>query len=83
VLILNSDLEVEDKIEAEEFYIHYLDKDDKKFIAKDNQTFVLDLKGKKIAEFSASSRSTFLNGKLYDAQEKSFLEINLENILNE
>lgn len=82
VLILNSDLKVEGEVEAEDFYIYYLRRGDKLFIAKDNQTYVIGLDGKKIAGFSASSRSTFLNGKLYDAQEMSFLEIELENILN-
>ncbi len=83
VLILNSDLEIENRIEAEDFYIYYLSRNDKKFISKENQTYVIDANGKKTAEFSASSRSTFLNGKLYNAQEMSFLEINLENVLNE
>ncbi len=83
VLILNSDLEIENKIEGQDFYIYYMNRSDKKFIAKENQTYVIDKKGKKTAEFSASSRSTFLNGKLYNAQERSFLEINLENILDE
>lgn len=81
VLVLNSDLEISNKIEAKDFYIYYLNKNNKKFIAKDNQTYVIDTSGKKVAEFLASSRSTYLNGKLYDAQENSFLEIDIEGII--
>ncbi len=81
VLILNSNLEIENKIEAEDFYIFYLNKNDKKFIAKGNQTYVIDTNGNKVAEFLASSKSTFLNGKLYDTQELSFLEIDIKEII--
>ncbi len=82
-LTLSSDLKIENEIEFDDFYIYYLNRDNKKFLAKENKTVVIDADGKKIAEFSASSRSTFLNGKLYNAQERSFLEIDLINILKE
>lgn len=81
VLVLNSDLKIDSEMSTENFYIYYLLRNGKKFIAKGNQTYVIDIKGKKLAELAASSRSTLLNGKLYDAQEKSFLEINLEKII--
>ena len=83
ILILNSDLELVDEIkaEAEDVYINYVNRDDKRFLAKENKTIVIDPNGKKIAEFSASRNSIFLNGKLFDAQENSFLEIDLENII--
>lgn len=83
VLVLNSDLKIEDKLEAEECYIYYLNKDNKKFIAKDNQTYVIDSKGKKVAEIAVSRRSTLLKNHLYDIQERSFLEISLKNELNQ
>ncbi|NEN25245.1 hypothetical protein G3O08_17245 [Cryomorpha ignava] len=83
VLTLNPNLKIESEIESEDFYIYYLNRGNKKFLSKESQTFVIDADGKKVAEFSASSRSTFLNGKLYNAQEMSFLEIDLKNILQE
>lgn len=82
VLILNSDLKVEGEIKVEDFYIYYLNKNDTKFIAKDNQTYAIDINGKKIAEFSASSRSSFLNGKLYNYLEMSLFEIDLKTVIN-
>lgn len=80
VLILDSELKTEREIQLDDFYIYYLNKDDRKFIAKDNQTYVINKNGRKTAELSASGRSKFLNGKLFDAQESSFLEIDLGKI---
>lgn len=82
ILVLNSELKIDSEMDAEDIYIYYLNRNEKKFIAKENQTYVIDVEGNKIAKFSASSRSTFLNGKLYDAQKTSFLEINLKSIIN-
>jgi outer membrane protein assembly factor BamB len=81
VLVLNSDLEIENKVGAEDFYIYYLNKSDKKFIARDHKTYVIDATGKKVAEFSASSRSTYLNGKLYTTDENSLLQIDIEKLV--
>jgi outer membrane protein assembly factor BamB len=81
ILVLNSDLEIGNEIEPEDCYLFYLDKNDKKFIAQGYQTFVIDKNGRKMAEFSASRLSVFLNNKLYDAREISFLEISLERII--
>lgn len=80
ILILNSDLTIASEMETEDFYVNYFNWDGTKFIAKNNQTYVINENGKKIAEFTASSNSQYLNNKLYDAQENSFLEINLENL---
>ncbi|WP_029035097.1 PQQ-binding-like beta-propeller repeat protein [Salinimicrobium terrae] len=84
ILILDSNLELVDEIktETEDIYVNYLNREDKRFLAKENRTFVIDTNGKTIAEFSASGNSIFLNGKLYDAQENGFLEIDLDNIIN-
>ncbi len=83
VLTLNADLKIENEIESEEFYIYYLSRNKRKFIARENQTFVIDEAGNKVAEFSASIKSIFLNNKLYNAQNRSFLEIDLGSFLNE
>lgn len=80
-LILNSDLEVVDEMVTEDFYIYYLYKNGKKFIAKNNQTYVIDTNGKIVAEFTASRGSTFLNGKLYNAQDMNLLEIDIREII--
>lgn len=83
VLVLNSDLEIEDEVRTEDFYIHYLDRGNKRFIAKADKTFIIDAEGRKIAEVAASDRSIFLNGKLYDAQEQSFQVIDLKSIIKD
>lgn len=85
VLVLDADLNVESEIksEAEDVYVNYLNRDDQRFIAKENRTFVIDPDGRKLAELSASGKAVFLNGKLYDAQDNSFLEIDLEGFSND
>ena len=84
ILILNSNLELVETMdtEAKAIYINYFNRNGKRFLAKENRTFVIDPEGKKLAEFSASRNAVFLNGKFYDAQENSFLEIELENLFN-
>jgi outer membrane protein assembly factor BamB len=83
ILILDSNLELVEKIdtEAETIYINYFNRNGKRFLAKENKTFVIDPEGKRLAEFSASRNAVFLNGKFYDAQDNSFLEIDLENLI--
>ncbi|MCH8490843.1 MAG: PQQ-like beta-propeller repeat protein [Oceanicaulis sp.] len=80
VLVLDSNFEIEYETELDDFFIHYLTEDDKKFIAKNDQTYLIDAYGEKIAEFTASKTAIFTNGKLYDIQRQSFLEVNLESI---
>lgn len=84
ILILNSNLELVETMdtEAKAIYINYINRNGKRFLAKENRTFVIDPEGKKLAEFSASRNAVFLNGKFYDAQDNSFLEIELENLFN-
>ena len=81
VLILDSDLNLEGEIDSEAVFVHYLTKNDLKFIAKNKQTYAIDAQGAKTGEFPGSSKSTFFNGKLYDAQERSLLEIDLAQFL--
>ncbi len=84
ILVLDSDLKFVSVIKAEDedVYVQYLNRDNMRFIAKENKTFVIDTEGKKLAELSASAQSIFLNGKLYDARDNTFLEIDLKGILN-
>lgn len=80
ILILNSDLTLDREMETEEFYIQYFDWEGFQFVAKENQTYVIDENGKLIAEFTASLKSVYLNNKLYDAHENGFLQINLDDL---
>jgi hypothetical protein len=58
-----------------------LTKNDLKFIAKNKQSYAIDPSGAKIGEFAGSSKSTFLNGKLYDVQDRGLLEFDLAQLL--
>ncbi|GHA26331.1 hypothetical protein GCM10007103_04610 [Salinimicrobium marinum] len=84
ILILDSNFELVETMdtEAKAIYINYFNRDGKRFLAKENKTFVIDSEGENLAEFSASRNAVFLNGKFYDAQDNSFLEIELENLFN-
>ncbi|MCD4695222.1 MAG: hypothetical protein K8S16_03190 [Bacteroidales bacterium] len=80
-LVLDENLNITDKIDFEELFIYYLRTKDYKFIAKNNQTIILNSENKKIAEISATSNATLIGTKLYDIQEQSFIEIDLTELI--
>ena len=80
ILVLNTKFKVVDEVRFEDLYIHYLRKNDLRFIAKDNQTLVLDSSGQRVAAFSASRQSTLVNNKLYSVEGARLLEIKLDNL---
>ncbi|NME69181.1 outer membrane protein assembly factor BamB family protein [Flammeovirga aprica] len=75
-------LSVVDMINYEDLSIYYLHTADLKFIAKDKQTLIVDNKGKEIAEIEASSKAFLIGTTLYDKQDKSFIAIDLKEILS-
>jgi len=81
-LILNRNLETEGEINNDQFYVYYLKKGDFRFIAKENKTFILNPMGNVVAEISTSRESKFLNNKLFDKHENSFIEIDLGDLID-
>lgn len=82
-LSINNQLNVTDTIEYEDLGIYYLRTADYKFIAKDNQTFVINNDGKRIAEIEASTNAFLIGETLYDKQDKNFIAINLKEIIKD
>jgi outer membrane protein assembly factor BamB len=81
ILAVDSQLNVTKTINYEDLSIYYLRSDDYKFIAKENQTWILDLNGLKVAEIEATSNAFLIGNTLYDQQNDSFIAIDLTEIL--
>ena len=81
ILSLNNRLEIENKVNAEDLYISYLKKNDNNFLSKNGVTFIINAEGLKIAQFSASSNAIFFDNKLYEINERSILEIDIEKLV--
>jgi hypothetical protein len=82
ILVLDENLEITDTIASEELYVNYLQRNNKKLIAKGNQTLIIDSKGKVFAELESSSKSTVIKNNLYNIQENSIIEIDIDKIIN-
>ena len=80
-LVLDNQLEITDRIDYDRLYIYYLSTKYNKFIAKGSETTILDIENREIAKLNATSDATLIGNKLYDIQEKSFLEIDLSEII--
>ncbi|WP_029164159.1 PQQ-binding-like beta-propeller repeat protein [Anaerophaga thermohalophila] len=81
ILSVDSQLNVTDTIDYEDLSIYYLRIADLKFIAKDNQTLIIDNYGKRIAEIEATTNA-FLSGEtLYDKRDNSFIAVDLREII--
>jgi hypothetical protein len=81
ILALNEKLDITDQIESNQLYIYYLKTKNYKFLAKNNETIVIDNKNKKVADLKASNKAILIGSKLYDIQEKSFLEIDISDLI--
>jgi hypothetical protein len=82
ILVINDNLDVLNQIDYNQIYLYYLKTKDYKFLAKDNETTVIDNENKKVADFKASNNSMLIGSTLYDMQEKSFIEIDLNELIN-
>jgi hypothetical protein len=80
-IILNDKFEVVDQIDHDKLYIYYLYDNGYKFLAKDGKTTVIDSSNKAVANIDISSKSIKIGSKIYNVQEKSFIEIDLNNIM--
>jgi hypothetical protein len=80
IIVLNDKLEIVKQIDYDQLYIYYLWDNDYKFIAKDNKTTVLDKNNKSVANIDISRKTMKIGSKIYDVQDKSFVEIDLNDI---
>jgi outer membrane protein assembly factor BamB len=82
ILNLNSRLDIKNKIEYNQIYLYYLKSKDFKFLAKENESVVIDNSNKKVADLKISSKAILLGSTLFDIQEKSFFTIDLSDLIN-
>lgn len=80
ILVLDDKLEIVNQIDYDQLYIGYLRTEDYKFLAKDEKTIVIDNDNKSIANLDLSNQTIKIGSKLYDIQDKSFVEIDLNDI---
>jgi hypothetical protein len=71
------------EVDTRQFYYLYLKTKDYRFIAKENETIVLDKADKIVATFHASSEAKLIKSKLYDNQKQSLVVIDLSNLIKE
>ena len=81
VLKLNDKLEVMNEVDVKQFYYLYLKTKDYRFIAKENETIVLDKADKIVATIQASSNAKLIGSKLYDTQKQNLVVIDLAGLI--
>ncbi len=82
ILTINDDLEILNQVNYHQLYLYYLKTKNYKFLANENVTTVIDNSNIKVAELKASSKARLIGSKLYDMQERSFIEIDLNELIN-
>jgi len=79
--VINDKLEIVNQIDYDQLYVYYLWDNDYKFIAKDNQTLVLDKNDNVVANIDISRASMKIGSKIYNIQERSIIEVDLNDII--
>ena len=82
ILSIDKELNITKTLDSEDLSIYYQRTKDFKFIAKDKNTFIVNNDGKKIAEIGTTSKAFLIGNTLYDTQDKSFIAIDLEIIID-
>jgi len=80
-LSIDSELNISKTIEYDDLSIYYLRTKNFKFIAKDKKTLVINNTGQRIAEIDATSNAFLIGNTLYDTQDKSFVIIDLSEMI--
>lgn len=80
---LNDQSEITNMYGIPDIYVHYMDLGDVQFIAKGNQTIVINSIGEKIGNFRASRNAILVEDKLYDIQGGSLIVVDLKEFLGQ
>ncbi len=81
ILVMNNEMDILNQMEDSQLYICYLKTKKYRFLAKGNETTVIDQENRKVADLKASGKAILIGSKLYDMQEKSFLEIDIPDLI--
>jgi len=82
ILVLNDQLEAVEKLEFKDYYLYKGKEKEYKFLVKDKKTIVIDQNNKVIAGIDISNLTNRIGNKLYYTQEKSFIEVNIDDLIN-
>lgn len=82
-LEIDGKLELTNQIENDQLYFNYLKTNKLKFLAKGNETVVIDDINLKIADLSVSKYTILIGSKLYNIKDNNIEEINIKELLNE
>ncbi len=83
LLELTNGLEISRLIDMENVYTGYLSLGNLRFLANEDQTFVINNDNKIVADIKASSKAKLIGNKLIDVHENSFIETDLSGVLNQ
>ncbi len=81
ILVIDNDLNISDQIDFCDLYIYYFKTKNYKFLSKDDETTVIDNENKKVADLKVSRKATLIGSKLYDMQEKSLIEVDINEFM--
>ncbi len=80
ILKLNGQYDIMEQIDYQQIYICYLKAKGIKFLAKDQGTTVIGRDNQSLAELKISGNAMLKGSKLYDIQEKSFIEFDVNEL---
>jgi hypothetical protein len=83
ILVVNDKFETINQINRNQLFKYYLNSKGFKFLAKGNETIVIDQDNKAVANLKVSSKTIMVGPKLYNIQEKSFIEIDISEIIKD
>lgn len=81
ILTLDNAFSILNTTAVKEYYTSYLEANGMLFIGKPQETVVLDLENRKIAEISISNKAFLMGNALYDIRGKTFYQIDLQSLL--
>lgn len=81
LLVLNKQLEISRLIDLNEIYTCYLTIGNLRFLAKGDETYILDKENNIVATINASQYAKLIGTKLIDIHESSVIEIELGGVL--
>lgn len=82
IVSIDHQLNVTNTIDFDALSIYYLRTADYKFIAKDNQTVIINADGKRIAEIEATTNAFLINDTLFDHKDDRFISIDLNQVID-
>jgi hypothetical protein len=80
IITIDYDLTITDTIDRADLYLKYFEKEDLKFLSKDDKTFIINLNNNMIAELPISGNIIISGKKLYGVNGRIFFEVNLDDI---